>query len=283
MGLSLSWHCSYRSVLCFPRVPVQSRLCPSHSERLDVLCVIQQRLSHRWVKPSDRKKGKSFGGWHKAPVPNVCHFLLFSGVAHWPALLGKFLAPPDSLCYRKPRVPWNTSPTSSLWAAGVFALRNSQCCPEEVIWAGPSLHSFIRHSASIYWVSTACQAPLQLLFIYWLLAVLGLPGCVGFSLGSRFLTPEASPVAEPRLQGVWASGTSVHGLQTAGSVVVAHRLSHSMARGILPGQGLNPGPQHCPANSSPLSHQGSPLGAFSISGNKEQERLRKITLNFKIF
>ena len=143
MGLSLSWHCSYRFILRFPRVSVQFRLCPSHSERLDVLCVIQQRLSHRWVKPSERKKGKISGGWHKAPVPNICYFLL-SGAAHWPVLLGKFLAPIRSFCYRKPRVPWNTSPTSPLLAAGVFALRNCQCCPEEVIWAGPSLHLFIQ-------------------------------------------------------------------------------------------------------------------------------------------
>ena len=229
MGLSLSWHCSYRSVLCFPRVPVQSRLCPSHSERLDVLCVIQQRLSHRWVKPSDRKKGKSFGGWHKAPVPNVCHFLLFSGVAHWPALLGKFLAPPDSLCYRKPRVPWNTSPTSSLWAAGVFALRNSQCCPEEVIWAGPSLHSFIqtfsKYLLSVYCVPGTVAAAVYLLTLgragsSWLCGLLsgeqvshpwGLsccraqaPGCVGFRNFS------ARP-ADRRLSSCGPPAQSLHG------------------------------------------------------------------------
>lgn len=158
MGLSLSWHCSYRFILCFPHVSVQFCMCPSHSERLDVLCVIQQRLSHRWVKPSERKKGKFCGGWHKALVPNICPFLLLSGAAHWPVLLGKFLAPIRSFCYRKPRVPWNTSPTSPLLATGVFALRNSQCCPEEVIWAGPSLHLFIQTFNKIYWVSTACQA-----------------------------------------------------------------------------------------------------------------------------
>ncbi|XP_061036078.1 Bardet-Biedl syndrome 4 protein isoform X2 [Eubalaena glacialis] len=44
----------------------------------------------------------------------------------------------------------------------------------------------------------------------------------------------------------------------AGSVVVAHGLSCSMACGIFPDQGLNPCPLHRQADSQPLRHQGSP-------------------------
>ena len=45
----------------------------------------------------------------------------------------------------------------------------------------------------------------------------------------------------------------------AGSVIVAHRPSYSMACGIFPDQGLNPCPLHWQADSQPLRHQGSPL------------------------
>ena len=48
------------------------------------------------------------------------------------------------------------------------------------------------------------------------------------------------------------------GLQSAGIVVVMHGLSRSMACGIFPDQGLNPCLLHWEADSSPLSHQGSP-------------------------
>ena len=39
------------------------------------------------------------------------------------------------------------------------------------------------------------------------------------------------------------------GPQSAGSVVVTHRLSYPLACGIFPDQGLNPGPLHWQANS----------------------------------
>ena len=48
------------------------------------------------------------------------------------------------------------------------------------------------------------------------------------------------------------------GSRRAGSVVAAHGLSCSAARGILPDQGLNPCPLHWQADSQPLHHQGSP-------------------------
>ena len=52
------------------------------------------------------------------------------------------------------------------------------------------------------------------------------------------------------------------GSRRAGSVVVAHGLSCSAARGILPDQGSNPCPLHRQADSQPLRHQGSPRRSF---------------------
>ena len=48
------------------------------------------------------------------------------------------------------------------------------------------------------------------------------------------------------------------GSRHAGSVVVAHGLSCSVACGILPDQGSNLCPLHWQADSQPLRHQGSP-------------------------
>ena len=53
---------------------------------------------------------------------------------------------------------------------------------------------------------------------------------------------------------MWASGAEAHGLQSAGLVVVGHRLSCSTAWGIFPDQGSNPCPLHWQADSLPLSH-----------------------------
>ena len=55
------------------------------------------------------------------------------------------------------------------------------------------------------------------------------------------------------------------GSRRAGSVVVAHRPSCSVACGIVPDQGLNPCPLHWQADSQPLRHQGSPLPVFLLS------------------
>ena len=52
------------------------------------------------------------------------------------------------------------------------------------------------------------------------------------------------------------------GSRVAGSVVVAHGPSCSMACGILPDQGANPCPLHRQADSQPLRHQGSPIRTF---------------------
>ena len=48
------------------------------------------------------------------------------------------------------------------------------------------------------------------------------------------------------------------GSRRAGSVIVAHGPSCSMACGILPDQGSNPCPLHWQADSQPLRHQRSP-------------------------
>ena len=69
------------------------------------------------------------------------------------------------------------------------------------------------------------------------------------------------------LQVSWyeCSVVAVAGLQNTGSLVVAHRLSCSEARGIFPSQGSNPCLLHWQAVSSPLSHQGSLPDDFKLS------------------
>ena len=52
------------------------------------------------------------------------------------------------------------------------------------------------------------------------------------------------------------------GSRCAGSVIVAHGPSCSVAYGILPDQGSNPCPLHWQADSQPLRHQGSPSLTF---------------------
>ena len=53
------------------------------------------------------------------------------------------------------------------------------------------------------------------------------------------------------------------GSRRAGSVIVAHGPSCSVACGIFPDQGSNPCPLHWQADSQPLRHQGSPRKLFS--------------------
>ena len=54
------------------------------------------------------------------------------------------------------------------------------------------------------------------------------------------------------------------GSRCAGSVVVAHGPSCSVACGIFPDQGSNPYPLHWQTDSQPLHHQGSPRVVFKI-------------------
>ena len=51
------------------------------------------------------------------------------------------------------------------------------------------------------------------------------------------------------------------GLQSTGSIVVAHWLSYSAACGVFPDQGWNPCPLHWQVDSLPLSHRGSSTAA----------------------
>ena len=55
------------------------------------------------------------------------------------------------------------------------------------------------------------------------------------------------------------------GSRRAGSVVVAHGPSCSVACGIFPNQGSNPCPLHWQSDSQPLPHQGSPTSFFSMA------------------
>ena len=59
------------------------------------------------------------------------------------------------------------------------------------------------------------------------------------------------------------------GSRRAGSVVVAHGPSCSVACGIFPDQGLNPCPLHWQADSQPLRHQGSPPQLLSAINRGE--------------
>ena len=110
------------------------------------------------------------------------------------------------------------------------------------------------------------------LFIYLLFSIFGYIGSSLlrtalplFVAVHGLLIAVASLVAELRLQvrglqQLWHAGSVVvaRGLQSTGSVVVAHRLICSAACGIFPDQGSNPGPQHWQVDSQPLRHQGSP-------------------------
>ena len=55
------------------------------------------------------------------------------------------------------------------------------------------------------------------------------------------------------------------GSRRAGSVIVAHGPSCSVASGIFPDQGSNPCPLHWQADSQPLRHQGSPYDTSSTN------------------
>ena len=65
----------------------------------------------------------------------------------------------------------------------------------------------------------------------------------------------------------WCAGLSLSrplplqstGSRRAGSAIVAHGPSRSVACGIFPDQGSNPCPLHWQADSQPLRHQGSPV------------------------
>ena len=91
-------------------------------------------------------------------------------------------------------------------------------------------------------------------------------GCVG----SSFLCEGFSPgVASGGHSSSLCAGLSPSrplllrstGSRRAGSVIVAHEPSCSVACGIFPDQGSNPCPLHWQADSQPLHHQGSPVAS----------------------
>ena len=92
--------------------------------------------------------------------------------------------------------------------------------------------------------------------------MLGFHCCADFSLVAA--SRGCSPVAIHGLLSAVASlqQTMDSGLESTGSVVVTHGLSCSEACGIFPDQGLNLHLLHWQADSSPLSHQGSPSVSF---------------------
>ena len=99
-----------------------------------------------------------------------------------------------------------------------------------------------------------------LIYLFLLLALLGLHCSAGFSLFAMLglLIVVTSLVVG---HGLWGAGLSVVAaprLQSTGSRVVAHGLSCSAARRILLDQGSNPCPPHWQVDSLPLRHQGSP-------------------------
>ena len=67
------------------------------------------------------------------------------------------------------------------------------------------------------------------------------------------------------------------GSRRAGSVVVAHGPSCSMACGIFPDQGSNPCPLYWQADSQPLRHQGSPIRQYNFL---KKYWIRKVFVEF---
>jgi len=119
-----------------------------------------------------------------------------------------------------------------------------------------------------------CEIAMKLEFlknIYLFLAVLGLCGCLGFSLVAESGSYSSFQLAGFLLQSMGSRVCElqeliyIHRLRSCGSRAVEHRLSSHGARAYLlcgmwdlPGQGPNLGLLHWQVDSLPLSHQGSP-------------------------
>ena len=94
--------------------------------------------------------------------------------------------------------------------------------------------------------------------IYLFLAVLGLCFCARAFSSCSERGPLFIAVRGPLT--IAASLVGSTGSRRAGSVVVVHGPSCSVACGIFPDQGSNPCPLHWQADSQPLRHQGRPGG-----------------------
>ena len=111
------------------------------------------------------------------------------------------------------------------------------------------------------YICTVCLSFFFLIFIYYLFIIYFWLCWVFVSL--RGLSPVAASGGHSSSRCVGLSPSQPlllrsPGSRRAGSEVVAHGPSCSMARGIFPDQGSNPCPLHWQADSQPLRHQGSP-------------------------
>ena len=113
----------------------------------------------------------------------------------------------------------------------------------------------------------------------------------GYSLVvSGLLSAVASLVVEHRLQvgrlqSLWHVGSAVaaHGLQSTGSVALAHGLCCSMACGVLLHQGSNPCLLYWQVDSLPLSHQGSPQYKYLQASTDCKPVLKRFLVDYHIF
>ena len=96
------------------------------------------------------------------------------------------------------------------------------------------------------------------------------------SCGSRASHCSGSSRCRAWALGCTASVAAAPGLQRTGSIFVAHRLSCSAACGIFPDQELNPCLLHWPADSLPLSKQGSPGFNFRCNFKVELMVLKRL-------
>ena len=117
-------------------------------------------------------------------------------------------------------------------------------------------HSFLWLSNIPLYICTTSSFFLNEL-INLVLAMLGLRFCArAFSSCSK-RGPLFIAVHRPLTIAASLGGST--GSRCAGSVVVAHGPSCSVACRIFPDQGSNPCPLHWQADSQPLRHQGSPV------------------------
>ena len=137
-----------------------------------------------------------------------------------------------------------------------------QCCPAALHSPSVALPGSLR--VVLFKIQRAHESPgkfvghgRQVLFFFFLLVKLGLRFCT-WALSS---CSEWGLLSSCSVQAFHHNVFSCCGAQALGMqalVVVAHRLSCSIAYGIFPDQELNPCPLHWQAESYTLYHQGSP-------------------------
>ena len=118
---------------------------------------------------------------------------------------------------------------------------------------------------SILFYSLSLDTSLYI-FLYLFVAVLRLC-CCAFSVvavSRDYSSLQSGGFSCCKVQALGNMGlvAAVPGLQSVGSIVAAHRLSGSVARGIIPDQELNLCLLHWQADPLPLRHQGSCLASF---------------------